>query len=432
MAVSIMPVGSRDAYAAGNIFEMSASITAPITGKTYDTSPMSGDQDRYTVYVEKESGKYEWYRGGSSAYSPGPQMSATETFKNGTVYWVTITFKAKAGYSIQAPEEDVKLNGRTGTCVAVNSLEGTRSYRFKFTAMDPVEAFVTRLYNICLEREPDASGFADWVSQLKSGSKTGIQVAKGFIFSKEFKDKNYCNTCFVKQLYRAFMGREYDTAGLNDWVTKITKGWKRQQIFNGFACSTEFTNICASYGITRGSKISIPWIETVIPTLYCAGCGADPIQIYDITYITNGGTMPDKTRYWFTCESADWVLPTPTRKGYIFNGWYKEAAHVNKVTKLPNGSTGSRTFYAKWTAIKYSVKFNANGGSGTMTNQTGIKYGTTVKLKANTFTRSGYTFNGWNRKADGSGTSYADKASVKNLASTEGGLVTLYAQWKKK
>ena len=115
-----------------------------------------------------------------------------------------------------------------------------------------------------------------------------------------------------------------------------------------------------------------------------------------------------------------------------FNDYWGEGAHVNKVTKIPNGSTGSRTYFAEWTAIKYNVKFNANGGTGTMTNQNGIKYGASVKLKANTFTRSGYTFAGWNRKADGSGTSYADQAYIKNLASTNGGTVSLYAQWKKK
>ncbi len=50
---------------------------------------------------------------------------------------------------------------------------------------------------------------------------------------------------------------------------------------------------------------------------------------------------------------------------------------------------------------------------------------TYTKLNTNTFTRSGYTFNGWNTKANGSGTSYSDGASVNLSADT-----TLYAQWK--
>ena len=61
-----------------------------------------------------------------------------------------------------------------------------------------------------------------------------------------------------------------------------------------------------------------------------------------------------------------------------------------------------------------------------MNNQS-MKYDQTANLIANAFSRTGYTFAGWNTKADGSGTSYADKASVKNLAAS--GTITLYAKW---
>ena len=102
------------------------------------------------------------------------------------------------------------------------------------------------------------------------------------------------------------------------------------------------------------------------------------------------------------------------------------------VTRIGNGSKGNKTFYALWQVNTYSIKFSANGGSGTMTDQTGLKYGTSYTLKANAYKRTGYTFNGWNTKADGSGTSYANKASVKNLSAKDGATVTLYARWKKK
>lgn len=62
-----------------------------------------------------------------------------------------------------------------------------------------------------------------------------------------------------------------------------------------------------------------------------------------------------------------------------------------------------------------------------MSNQT-MKRDQSANLTANAYTKPGYSFAGWNTKADGSGTSYADKASVKNLASG-GGSMTLYAQW---
>ena len=77
----------------------------------------------------------------------------------------------------------------------------------------------------------------------------------------------------------------------------------------------------------------------------------------------------------------------------------------------------------------YTVTFDGNGGSGTMANQS-FEYGEEKALTANSFTRTGHDFTGWNTKADGSGTSYTDKQEVKNLTDTDGGTVTLYAQWE--
>jgi uncharacterized repeat protein (TIGR02543 family) len=71
--------------------------------------------------------------------------------------------------------------------------------------------------------------------------------------------------------------------------------------------------------------------------------------------------------------------------------------------------------------VTYAATFNSNGGSGTMANQTA---GVPTNLATNTFTRSGYTFAGWNTQADGSGTDYADGASFDFSGDTP-----LYAQW---
>lgn len=79
----------------------------------------------------------------------------------------------------------------------------------------------------------------------------------------------------------------------------------------------------------------------------------------------------------------------------------------------------------------YTVKFNANGGTGTMSDQTMISNtsSTTISIpiNANSFTYEGLSFASWNTQADGSGTSYSDQESVSNLSTN--GTVTLYAQW---
>ena len=76
----------------------------------------------------------------------------------------------------------------------------------------------------------------------------------------------------------------------------------------------------------------------------------------------------------------------------------------------------------------YSVKFNANGGSGTMANET-FTYGVVKALTANTFTRTGYTFQGWATTSTGA-VVYSDKQSVSNLTVTPNATVNLYAVWK--
>lgn len=96
---------------------------------------------------------------------------------------------------------------------------------------------------------------------------------------------------------------------------------------------------------------------------------------------------------------------------------------------VPQGSTLNRKYEAVWQGNSYTVAYDSNGADGDMENSNYV-YGTAKKLNANVFTRdNGYAFTGWNTKADGTGDTYANEASVKNLTTEAGGTVTLYAQW---
>ena len=151
-------------------------------------------------------------------------------------------------------------------------------------------------------------------------------------------------------------------------------------------------------------------------------------QTYSISFNANGGSgsMSSKS----VTAGSSIVLPsnTFTRSGYEFAGWNTSSnasgtSYSNGTSMTPSGNT---TLYAQWKKIiaTYTISFNANGGSGSMSSKS-VTAGSSIVLPSNTFTRSGYTFNGWNTKADGSGMSYDEE---EKLTISEN--LTLYAQWK--
>ena len=160
-----------------------------------------------------------------------------------------------------------------------------------------------------------------------------------------------------------------------------------------------------------------------------------PVKRWTMTFDANGhGTAPEMQKVYENDIAPDIVSfndATITATGYTFGGWYKEAGCENPWVLanvcVKSDPSAAFTAYAKWTANAYTVAFNANGGSGEMNNQART-YDDGAALTANAFTRTGYTFSGWNTAADGSGTAYADSARG-NLSSTAGDTVTLYAQW---
>ena len=115
--------------------------------------------------------------------------------------------------------------------------------------------------------------------------------------------------------------------------------------------------------------------------------------LYMVTFDANGGTCTTSDKQ-VTYDSTYGTLPTPTRTGYTFDGWYTAATGGNKVTSSTQVTvTQNHTLYAHWTRATYIVTFNANGGSVSPTTKTvtvGSTYGDLP-----TPTREGYTFVGW-------------------------------------
>lgn len=115
------------------------------------------------------------------------------------------------------------------------------------------EAFATRLYNECLGRQPDAAGLEHWTTVLVSRERTGSSVAYGFIFSKEYLNKNTSDHDYITMLYKVMLDRKPDPSGYDHWSGLLEQGLSREYVFRGFAESKEFTGICTKYGIDRGN-----------------------------------------------------------------------------------------------------------------------------------------------------------------------------------
>jgi len=88
-------------------------------------------------------------------------------------------------------------------------------------------------------------------TQLANRQISGSAAAHGFFFSEEFTIQNFSNDEYVTRLYRTFMGREPDPSGFADWAGRLANGASREDVFQGFAGSAEWAEICSNYGIIK-------------------------------------------------------------------------------------------------------------------------------------------------------------------------------------
>ena len=176
-----------------------------------------------------------------------------------------------------------------------------------------------------------------------------------------------------------------------------------------------------------------------------ANCVAPTTTTYTATFYANGGTFSDGSTTWSkTIYSgarnyfSQMGIPTLTKSGCTADGWYMTNASGTVYRQYFD--TGDATkFYAHWncsssggetgggenpTPTTYTVKYDANGGTGAPSNQT-KKQGESLTISTAKPTKTGYTFTSWNTKKDGTGTKYDIGASY-----TVDADLTLYAQYK--
>ena len=148
-----------------------------------------------------------------------------------------------------------------------------------------------------------------------------------------------------------------------------------------------------------------------------------------VEFNANGGEVSPASKF-VSIDTAVGTLPTPTRVGYAFDGWYTSASAGTKI----NSSTivsSAVTYFAHWTQQQvYTVIFDANGGSGYMSPQI-CTASVDTQLKKCTFTRDNYTFLGWALNDPTRLYASYDDCDYVNFINAAGKTYTLYAVWEK-
>ena len=214
----------------------------------------------------------------------------------------------------------------------------------------------------------------------------------------------------------SFTGEDYTgfSVYIDDSSTALaTDKYKIEKVENKLILTVKHENFANK---VSGDKIKV----TVKHNGYMDASGEITIldAVYNVTLNTNGGVLANESDNITNYTHGTVVtLPTPTKVGYKFEGWYE-----NKVTMITADSEGDKVYYAKWIAETYAISYELNDGIiADGENVTSYTYGVGATLP--TPTKAHYKFGGWYEKSDFSG------ESVKTILTNEIGAKTYYAKW---
>ncbi|MBT9698593.1 InlB B-repeat-containing protein [Eubacterium ventriosum] len=184
---------------------------------------------------------------------------------------------------------------------------------------------------------------------------------------------------------------------------------------DGYQLASDLKVIYNGDDVTTTANVS-RWAWGAYVTVDLGKANGTPV-VYTITFNSNDGT-PVAPQNINAGEKLKEPTPAPTREGFTFDGWYEDSTFSKKFD-FNTPITDSMTLYAKWTENKYTLTFDANGGTGSMTAIADLT-GEYI-LPSNEFTApSGKQFKGWSLTTDG--------AIVTKVDMTENR--TVYAIWE--
>ncbi len=149
----------------------------------------------------------------------------------------------------------------------------------------------------------------------------------------------------------------------------------------------------------------------------------DSIITYDTGEVEIDTSMLQ--RYWRNNSTIS-LKRLNDPEGYRFNGWFSDPQYTHYCDEIT--VNGDQTLYGQFIPVQYRIKYDANGGHGRK-GVDFIKYNEEFQLPDNPYTKKDMSFVEWNTEKDGSGTSFQNMQTIKNLSLEENSIITLYAQW---
>ena len=328
----------------------------------------------------------------------------------------------------------------------------------KVSGMSTVAKYIEFYIDGDLERYYTLSGTS------KSHTYTGLEpgtryTLSAIVYDSDWKQLAFKNNSVTQKTASAAVVtvRYYD--GNKSWSdsstgTVIIDGpYRTDWDFEGWATSTESTSVSYQEGdtISAGSSdksVSLYAVYSSTTTIYCYYIDGSSGSLSSNTrtkkqYRVNTSTSASSTNYYnnitlpnFNSANSTITTSTPNRSWNAI-GWHPTSFAMDP-DYSPGQSVASNLITSDLYAMysnECSITYNSNGGSGSMTKQTGTGYynafgtyeGATFTIKDCTFTPpSGKKFDSWNAKSDGSGTEYSSGGTL-----TTNYNVVFYAIWVK-
>ena len=318
------------------------------------------------------------------------------------------------------------LNGET---VAVSGIKGKSYVTSTLTLTFTEDSHLSFEYKVSSEATYDTctiklgtstlvngeSGDQDWKGldvDAKRGEKLTVE------YSKDGRGDKY-DDCVYLRNFSAGAALVVTFHNGDDTYTQNIYGGKGTLKANTFASADK---VFAGWATVSGGEIvyadgaKIKLTESI--DLYAVWGDAYKVTFY------NNGTETSVLVAQDTAIGSSRLPADPTRKGYIFDGWFSDDEKLSAETVIDRNIK----YTAKWTPIRYTIEFDPDGGEGTMDSIL-AEYDEDVKLPDCSFTRAGYTFNGWSSyKGSTSGRSAGE--TVNNLTDKNSGSTKFYAAWK--